>query len=186
VDEERRPGRLASSNSDGGARTPTLPCQDGPDRQVDVEGERMRIIGNVLWLLLSGIEMAIAYLLAGLLSIVFIVTIPLAIPAFRLASYTLWPFGRVVVRRGSAGAGSAVANVVWFLVAGWWLALLHLFFGLLLAITVIGIPFAVANLKLAKLALTPYGKDVIDARDAHGEQVVVATPQPLGADRRSA
>jgi uncharacterized membrane protein YccF (DUF307 family) len=140
----------------------------------------MRIIGNLLWLLLSGIEMAIAYLIAGVLAVLFVVTIPLAIPAFRLAGYTLWPFGRVVVRRESAGAGSTIGNVVWFVVAGWWLALLHVVFGLLLAITVIGIPFAVANFKLAGLALTPYGKDIVEARFAHREDVVVATPQPLG------
>ena len=140
----------------------------------------MRMIGNLLWLLLSGIEMAIAYLVAGILAVLFVVTIPLAIPAFRLAGYTLWPFGRVVVRRQSAGAGSTLGNVVWFLVAGWWLALLHVGFGLLLALTVIGIPFAVANFKLAGLALTPYGKDIVEARFAPREDVVVATPQPLG------
>lgn len=141
----------------------------------------MRLIGNLLWLLLSGIEMAIAYLVAGLLAVIFVVTIPLAIPAFRLAGYTLWPFGRVVVRRQSAGAGSTIGNLVWFLIAGWWLALLHVVFGIMLAITVIGIPFAVANFKLAGLALTPYGKDIVEARFAHGEDVMVATPQPLGA-----
>jgi uncharacterized membrane protein YccF (DUF307 family) len=141
----------------------------------------MRIIGNLLWLLFSGIEMAIAYLVAGALSILFIVTIPLAIPAFRLAGYALWPFGRVVVRRQHPSAGSTIGNVVWFVVAGWWLALLHIVFGLLLAITIIGIPFAVVHFKLAGLALRPYGKDVVEARFAHGEDVVVGMPQPLGA-----
>jgi uncharacterized membrane protein YccF (DUF307 family) len=140
----------------------------------------VRTIGNLLWLLFSGIEMAIAYVIAGLLAILFIVTIPLAPPAFRLAGYTLWPFGRVVVRRQSAGAGSTLGNIVWFFVAGWWLALLHIVFGLLLAVTIIGIPFTVAHFKLAGLALTPYGKEVIDARFAHREDVVVATPKPLG------
>ena len=142
----------------------------------------MRTIGNLLWLVFSGIEMAIAYVIAGLLSILFIVTIPLAAPAFRLAGYTLWPFGRVVIRRESAGAGSVIGNIVWFIVAGWWLALLHVIFGLLLAITVIGIPFTVAHFKLAGLALTPYGKDVVDARYAHQHDVVVASPQPLGTN----
>lgn len=141
----------------------------------------LRIVGNLVWLVLSGIEMAIAYVVAGVLSLLLIVTIPLAVPAFRLAGYTLWPFGRVVVRREGAGAGSTVANAVWFVVAGWWLALLHVLFGLLLAVTIIGIPFTLAHLKLARLALAPYGKDVIDARFAHGEDVVVAAPTPLGA-----
>jgi uncharacterized membrane protein YccF (DUF307 family) len=141
----------------------------------------MRLIGNVLWLVFSGIEMAIAYLIAGLLSIVFIITIPFALPAFRLAGYTLWPFGRVVVRRPDAGAGSTVGNLLWFVVAGWWLALLHVFFGLVLAITIIGIPFTIAHFKLAGLALTPYGKDIVEARFAHQHDVVIAAPQPLSS-----
>ena len=140
----------------------------------------MRTVGNLLWLLLSGIEMAIAYLFAALLAVVFIVTIPLAVPAVRLAGFTLWPFGRVVVRRRSAGAGAAIANVVWFIVAGWWLALLHVIFGLLLALTIIGIPFTVVHLKLAGLALTPYGKDVVEARFAHQHDVVIEPPARPG------
>lgn len=140
----------------------------------------MRTIGNVLWLLFSGIEMALAYLVAGLLAIVLIVTIPITPAAFRLANYTLWPFGRVVVRRQDAGAGSTLANVVWFLIAGWWLALLHLGFGVILAITIIGIPFAIAHVKLAGLALRPYGKDVVEARFAHQHEVLLAAPRPLG------
>ena len=140
----------------------------------------MRIIGNLLWLVLSGIEMAIAYLFAALLAVLLIVTIPLAVPAVRLAGFALWPFGRVVVRRASAGAGSVAANVVWFVVAGWWLALLHLFFGLLLAITIIGIPFTVVHVKLAGLALRPYGKDVVEARFAHQYEVVVEPPARPG------
>lgn len=146
----------------------------------------MRLIGNVLWLVFSGIEMAIAYLIAGLLSIVFIITIPFAVPAFRLAGYTLWPFGRVVVRRTDAGAGSTVGNILWFLIAGWWLALLHVFLGVVLAITIIGIPFAVANFKLAGLALTPYGKDIVEARFAHQHEVVLDSPQPLSSGSASA
>ncbi len=140
----------------------------------------MRMIGNLLWLLFSGIEMAIAYVFAGLLSILLIVTIPFAVPAFRLAGYTLWPFGRVVVQRADAGAGSVVGNVLWFVIAGWWLALLHVVFGLLLALTIIGLPFTIAHFKLAGLAVTPFGKDVVEARFAHQHEVVVAAPAPLG------
>jgi uncharacterized membrane protein YccF (DUF307 family) len=142
----------------------------------------VRLLGNVLWLVLSGIEMAIAYLVAGLLAIVLIVTIPIAPAAFRLAGYALWPFGRVVVRKADAGAGSVVGNVLWFVIAGWWLALLHVGFGLLLAITIVGIPFAIAHLKMAGLALAPYGKDVVEARVAAGHDVVLAAPRPLGVD----
>lgn len=140
----------------------------------------MRTIGNVLWLLLSGIEMAFSYLVAGLLAVVFIVTFPLAPAAFRLANYTLWPFGRVVVRQRDAGTGSALGNVIWFLIAGWWLALLHLGFALLFAITIIGIPFAIVHGKLAGLAIRPYGKDVVDARFAHQYEVLVAPPGTSG------
>lgn len=141
----------------------------------------MRTIGNLLWLLFSGIEMALAYLFAALLSVVFIVTFPLAVPAVRLAGFALWPFGRVVVRRPGSGAGSVLGNVVWFIVAGWWLALLHVLFGLLLAITIIGIPFTVVHLKLAGLALSPYGKDVVEARFASQHDVVVQPPARPGS-----
>lgn len=126
----------------------------------------MRIILNVIWLIVSGFELAIAYAIAGLLAAILIVTFPLAVPAFRLAGYALWPFGRAVVRRRDAGAGSVVLNVVWFVIAGWWLALAHLVVAVLLTVTIIGIPFAVATLKMLPLALAPYGKDVVDAREA--------------------
>jgi uncharacterized membrane protein YccF (DUF307 family) len=142
----------------------------------------MRTIANVLWLVLGGIEMAILYMLAGVIAAVLIVTIPLVVPAFRLAGYTLWPFGRVVVRQHDAGAGSAIGNLVWFVLVGWLLALGHLVFALLNAVTIIGIPFAMAHLKLAGLALRPYGKDVVDRRFAHQHEVVLGAPAlPAGA-----
>lgn len=127
----------------------------------------MRTLLNVIWLLVSGIELALAYAVAGVLAVVLIVTFPLAIPAFRLAGYAVWPFGRAVVRRAGAGAGSTLLNVVWFLIAGWWLAIAHVVIAALLAITIIGIPFAIATIKMLPLALAPYGKDVVDADRAH-------------------
>lgn len=133
----------------------------------------LRLLLNVVWFVLAGVELALAYALAGLVSIVFIVTIPLAPPAFRLAWYSLWPFGRVVVEKPGAGAGSLLANIVWFVVVGWWLVLAHLAVALLLAITIIGIPFAVAVLKLAALALAPYGKDVVTVGHAHHRELTV-------------
>ncbi len=138
----------------------------------------MRILLNIIWLLVSGIELAIAYAIAGLVALVFIVTIPLAVPAFRLAGYALWPFGRVVVERPGAGSGALLMNIVWFLVAGWWLVLAHLIVAFLLAITIIGIPFAVAVVKMSKLALAPFGKDVMDLRRARERDVVVAQEPP--------
>lgn len=133
----------------------------------------LRILLNLIWFVLAGIELAIAYAIAGVISIVFIVTIPLALPAFRLAWYALWPFGRVVVAKPDAGAGSVLANVVWFVFVGWWLALIHLAAALLLAITIIGIPFAVAVLKLTALALAPYGKDVVTKEAAAARNLTV-------------
>jgi uncharacterized membrane protein YccF (DUF307 family) len=118
------------------------------------------LIGNILWLLLGGLEMALAYAIAGLLAFVLIVTAPLGVAAFRLAGFSLWPFGRTLVSKPGAGIGSGLGNVVWILVFGWWLALGHLVAAFLNAITIIGIPFAVAHLKLAGAALTPFGHEV--------------------------
>ncbi len=126
----------------------------------------MRTLLNVVWLVVSGLELALAYALAGVLAAVLIVTFPLAVPAFRLAGYALWPFGRAVVRRPDAGAGSVLLNLVWFVIAGWWLAIAHLVVAVLLTVTIIGIPFAIATIKMLPLALAPYGKDVVDAEAA--------------------
>lgn len=123
----------------------------------------MRTLLNIIWLVVSGLELALAYALAGVLAAVLIVTFPLAIPAFRLAGYALWPFGRAVVRQPDAGAGSVLLNVAWFVIAGWWLAIAHVVVAVVLAVTIIGIPFAVATIKMLPLALAPYGKDVLDA-----------------------
>ena len=137
----------------------------------------VRLVGNILWLLLGGLELAIAYVLLGLLAVVFIITIPFVVPAFRLAGFALWPFGRVLVRRPTAGAGSTLGNIVWILVAGIWLALAHLFAALINGITIIGIPFAIAHLKLASAALTPFGHDVVPASEALTVPVVVGVRQ---------
>lgn len=120
---------------------------------------------NVLWLLFSGIELAIVYALTGLVMLLLIVTIPFGVAALRLAGYVLWPFGRTVVHRPDAGAPSAIANVLWFLLAGLWLAITHFILGILLCLTIIGIPFGVANFKLASAALAPLGKEVIRTDD---------------------
>lgn len=136
----------------------------------------MRILLNIIWLLVAGIELAITYAVAALFAVVFIVTIPLAVPALRLAGFALWPFGRVVVEDPAAGAGSLLLNVVWFLVAGWWLFLAHAAVGILLCLSIIGIPFGVAVFKMGRLALAPYGKDVADAASAPRDRIVQAGP----------
>jgi uncharacterized membrane protein YccF (DUF307 family) len=108
----------------------------------------MRFLLNVLWLVFSGIWMAIGYALAGIVAFVFVVTIPFGIASFRMANYALWPFGRTVLRRSDAGVASALGNVLWFVLFGLWLALGHVISGILLCITVIGVPLGVANFKM--------------------------------------
>lgn len=121
----------------------------------------MRTLGNILWFLLAGLWLAIGYAAAGLVAFVLIVTIPFGIASFRLAGYVIWPFGRTVVWRREAGFWSVVGNVVWLLVVGWEMALAHLAAGLLLCLTVIGIPFGVACWKMIPLALLPLGRQVV-------------------------
>jgi len=119
---------------------------------------------NIIWFLFGGLWLALGYALAGVIFCIFIVTIPLGVASFRMAGYTLWPFGRAVVATPGAGAGSAVMNVIWLLLAGWWLALGHLTTAVAQAITIIGIPLAIANLKLIPVSLFPFGKEIVDAR----------------------
>ena len=121
----------------------------------------MRFLLNVIWLVFSGIWMAIGYALAGIVAFVLVVTIPFGIASFRMANYALWPFGRTVVRRSDAGAASALGNVLWFVLFGWWLALGHVISGILLCITVIGVPLGVANFKMIPIALLPLGREIV-------------------------
>jgi uncharacterized membrane protein YccF (DUF307 family) len=125
----------------------------------------MRTIGNILWFVLAGWWLALFYLVAGLLACVLIITIPFGIAAFRLAGYAVWPFGRRVVVARDAGLPSVVGNVIWIVLFGWELAVLHVVAGILLMITIIGIPFGIASVKLAVLALVPLGTRVVDAED---------------------
>ena len=138
--------------------------------------ELVNFILNILWLILGGIVMAIAWALAGVVMCILIITIPFGIAAFRFAGYALWPFGRTVVQRPDAGTASVVGNVIWFVLAGWWIALGHIVAGVLQCITIIGIPFGVANFKLARLAIMPLGREIvpIDYQPAPGEQVLVS------------
>jgi len=123
----------------------------------------MRILLNIIWLVLSGLWLAIGYALAGLVMLILIITIPFGIQAFKLAGYSLWPFGRIVVKKPTAGGGSVIGNIIWLVLAGWWLALGHLVTALALAITIIGLPLAFANIKLVPVALWPFGREIVDA-----------------------
>ena len=120
----------------------------------------------MIWLVLCGWWMALAYVIAGIVMFVLIITIPFALQAFKLAGFMLWPFGRTVVRRPDAGAASVVGNILWVVLVGWELALGHLVSAVLLAITIIGIPLALANLKLVPISLLPFGRIVVPVDDA--------------------
>src|SRR3954471_15458625 len=112
----------------------------------------MRFLLNVIWLVFSGIWMAVGYALAGIVAFVLVVTIPFGIASLRMANYALWPFGRTVVRRSDAGAASALGNVLWFVLFGWWLALGHAVSGILLCITIVGLPLGAASFKMIPIA----------------------------------
>ncbi|MBK5922051.1 hypothetical protein CCR80_13505 [Rhodothalassium salexigens] len=128
----------------------------------------MAFILNVLWLLLGGLMSALGWWAAALVFAVTIVGLPWAAAAFRLGLYSLWPFGTEAVDRAVVDAHgfgvrafNPLLNLVWFLVAGWWLALGHLAWAFLCAITIIGLPFAYAHIKLAGAALFPVGKTIV-------------------------
>jgi uncharacterized membrane protein YccF (DUF307 family) len=125
----------------------------------------LRTLLNILWLILSGLWLAIGYAIAGIVMFIFIITIPFGVQAFKLAGYSLWPFGRTDVKRADAGGASVVGNLIWLLFAGWWLALAHLATALLLAVTVVGIPLAIANVKLVPVALWPFGREIVKSAD---------------------
>ena len=136
----------------------------------------MRTIGNVLWLIFAGIWLAIAYSLAGLVLCVTIIGIPFGIQAFKMAGFALWPFGYTVVTKPSSGVLEVVFNVIWLILFGWEIFVLHLVAGLVLCITIIGIPFGIQAFKLSLLALWPFGRTIVPARSAAGAQTVVAVP----------
>ena len=133
----------------------------------------MRTLLNIIWLVLCGFWMALAYVIAGIICCILIITIPFGIASARIALFCLWPFGRTMVRRPDAGAGSLIGNVIWFVLAGWWLAIGHVITGVLMCLTIIGIPLGLANFKLIPISLFPLGKDVVSADSvaAHGTVV---------------
>ncbi len=123
----------------------------------------MRLILNVIWLIFGGLWLALGYLLAALICFLLIVTIPFGFAALRIASFTLWPFGRTIVDKPGAGDGALVGNVLWIVLCGFWLAIGHLTTAVAMAATIIGIPLALANLKLIPVSLLPLGKQIVPA-----------------------
>ena len=134
----------------------------------------VRTVGNILWLVLAGWWLALGYVIAGVINIILIITIPFGVASFRLAGYSLWPFGRSVVRDPTSGCLTLVGNILWLLFGGLEMAIAHLIAGVLLCLTIVGIPLGVASFKLAGLALLPLGArivptDSLGARSAHYE-----------------
>jgi len=126
----------------------------------------MRFILNIIWFIFGGLWLAIGYAIAGLIAFILIITIPFGIAAFRIAGFALWPFGRTVVRRADAGVGSGIGNILWFLLFGWWLTLLHLITGIVQCITIIGIPLGLANFKMIPISLMPLGREIVSVDQA--------------------
>jgi len=126
----------------------------------------MRVLLNLIWLIFGGLVLALGYAVVALVMFILIITIPFGIASARIALFCLWPFGRTIVRRPEAGTGSLIGNVIWFILAGWWLALGHLISGVLMCLTIIGIPLGLANFKLIPVSLTPFGREIVDIDEA--------------------
>ena len=124
----------------------------------------MRTLLNLIWLIFGGLWLALGYFFFGVLACLLIITIPFGVASFRMAAYALWPFGKTIVRKPGAGTGSALGNVIWFLVAGLWLAIGHLLTAAAQAVTIIGIPLAIANIKMIPVTCVPLGKGIVDTR----------------------
>ena len=120
----------------------------------------MRTLLNIIWVVFGGFWLFLSYLFFGLIACLLIVTIPAGVASFRIAAYVLWPFGREVVPAPGAGAMSGINNII----AGLWLAIGHLTTAVAQAITIIGIPLAVANIKLIPVTCFPFGKQIIETR----------------------
>ena len=122
----------------------------------------MRLLLNVLWFIFGGWISGTLWLLSGCVLAITVIGLPWTPATFRMAGFSYWPFGKMVVDR-NVGATSALLNILWLVLAGWWLALHHLLLAVGLAVTIIGIPFASQHVKLAVLSLTPVGKAVVEA-----------------------
>lgn len=123
----------------------------------------MNLAGNIIWLIFGGIFIALEYVLSGIVLCLTIIGIPFGLQCFKLAALSLFPFGKVVRDKPEAsGCLNVIFNIIWIFMSGMWIALTHLFFGLLLAITIIGIPFAKQHFKLMALSFTPFGKEIIE------------------------
>lgn len=123
----------------------------------------MKILGNIIWLIFGGLGVALEYFASSLVLMITIIGIPFGIATMKLGILALWPFGsHVVDRPQGSGCVNVLMNVLWFFIGGIWIALTHLGFGLLLGITIVGIPWAKMHFRLMRLALTPFGKQIVN------------------------
>jgi uncharacterized membrane protein YccF (DUF307 family) len=132
----------------------------------------MRTLLNIIWFVLSGFWMFLGYVAAGVLLCILILTIPWGIASFRIGAYALWPFGRTIVDKPTAGVGSFLGNVVWVVLAGWWLAIGHILTGVAMCITIIGIPLGIASFKLVPVSLMPLGKEIVRIDEVSGAGII--------------
>ena len=123
-------------------------------------GDFLNLIGNILWIIFGGFETAVEWLLGGLLMCITIIGIPFGLQAFKIAGFALLPFGKNIGRKQTS-AVNLLLNIIWIILGGFYIALSHIFIGMLLAITIIGIPFALQHFKLARIAFTPFGAQII-------------------------
>jgi uncharacterized membrane protein YccF (DUF307 family) len=157
-----------------------LPAQLAVRRPADVQRDHvlMRLVLNIIWLVFAGIWMFVSYAVAALICFVLIITIPFGVAALRIGIFALWPFGRTVVKRADAGVGSAIGNVLWFVLCGWWLAIVHVVTGVLLCITIVGIPLGLANFKLIPVSLLPFGREIVTIEEAEAQGLAAAVAVP--------
>ncbi|MDO5032689.1 YccF domain-containing protein [Corynebacterium sp.] len=121
----------------------------------------MKTLLNILWLITGGLALAASYFLFGLIACIFVVTIPAGVASFRMARFALWPFGRSVIQpTKGTGSMSVVGNVIWFIVAGMWLAVGHITTAAAQAVTIIGLPLAWANIKMIPITCFPFGRKI--------------------------
>lgn len=123
----------------------------------------MRAILNIIWFVFGGIWLAIGYVGLGLLMFLLVVTIPWGIASFRIANYVLWPFGRTVISKPTSGVGSTIGNIIWILIAGIPIVIGHVTTAIAMALTVVGIPLAIANLKIIPISFAPLGKEIVSS-----------------------
>ena len=122
----------------------------------------MNFLGNLIWLIFGGLVIAIEYLIGSIILMITIVGIPFGIQTLKMASLSLWPFGRdTVVHSRASGCLYIIMNIIWLLTGGIWIAITHAIFGLILCITIIGIPFGLQHFKLTAIALSPFGRDIV-------------------------